>query len=240
MTRSRKTTLAAAAVAATALLVGAGAAIAAGGGSTDDLSALADRIRAKNSFSAAVATKLGTTAAKLEAAITDAANDRIDAAVQAGSLSAADAETLRQAIADGDRLAQRIAQGAEVAKKLGVTEAKLDEAYAAVRKAAALERVDEAEKAGRITAEVADQMRERIEAADLAGFGAEGLGHGRHGGPGELGGYGPGPLGDPGDGGFGHGGRGLGPLDAPDGGSGSSSSDDGTSAIVEDAATVTM
>lgn len=219
MTRARRTTFAAAAVAAGAILVGAGAAIAAGEDeSTDDLSALAERIRAKDDVTAAVAEKLGTSTEQLETAIEDAANDRIDVAEEAGSLSAADADTLRQAVAEGDHVAMRIAQPADVAEKLGVTEAKLDEAYAAVRKAEALARVDEAEKAGRITAEVADQMRERIEAADFSGFGTSGPGH--HGG--RLEGGGPGSLGPAGLDGRGHEGAGdrgheIGPLGAPEG-----------------------
>jgi hypothetical protein len=246
MTRTPRTTLIAAAIAAGAILVGGGAAIAADGDeSASDLSALADRVRDRDAFAAAVADELGTTEAKLEAAITGAATDRIDAAEKAGTLSAADADTLRAAIADDDHLAMRIAQPADVAEKLGVTQAKLDEAYAAVQKANALARVDAAEKAGRITAAVADEMRARIEAADFPGFGAGGPGGGRHGGPGAQG---LGPLGGPGGGLWGEGragGHGFGPMGAPEGdgetyrGSGSSSSDDGAS-IAEDDVTVVM
>ena len=57
-----------------------------------------------------------------------------------------------------------------------MTEAKLDAAYADVQKARALARVDQAVKDGLLTEKVADQMRERINAAEFPGFGAGGDG----------------------------------------------------------------
>jgi hypothetical protein len=54
---------------------------------------------------------------------------------------------------------------AAVAKKLGVTTKQLQDAY----KAAALERLDAAVAAGRITEEEADAIRERIESGDFLG-----------------------------------------------------------------------
>jgi hypothetical protein len=210
--RKRSVMVGAAALAAGALALGGGVAIAGSDAATDDdLTALAERLEAKDAFATSVAEKLGTTAAKLESAITEAAADRIDAAEKSGGITAANAATIRAALEADERLALRIAQGADVAKKLGVTEAKLDAAYADVQKAQALARIDQAVKDGFLTEKVAEQMRTRIEAADFPGFGAGmggrgfgGRGHG-FGGPG-LGHHGPGmageggPLGLPGAG----------------------------------------
>lgn len=192
-----------AALAAAALLVGTGVAIAASGDDKEELSGLAERIRAKDAFTDAVAKRLGVTAAKLEQSIVDAANARIDAAAKAGSISAADADVLREAVASGDHMALRIAQGADVAKALGVTEEKLDEAYAAEQKARALARVDEALEADRITKTVADELKARIEQAEFPGFGAGGPGHRGH-GFGPRGDFGPGDGSGPMGKGFGH------------------------------------
>lgn len=202
MTRGRRIAMiSAATLTASALAIGGGVAIAGGDAATnDDLTALAKRIQAKDAFATEIAEKLGTTATKLETAIAEAAADRIDAAEKSGGLAAADADTIRTALQADGRLALRIAQGADVAKKLDVTEAKLDAAYADVQKAQALARVNQAVKDGWITEKVAEQMRTRIEATDFGGFGAGfgghgfgGRGHG-FGGPG-LGGHGPGEPG---------------------------------------------
>ena len=71
---------------------------------------------------------------------------------------------------------EREAFQAAVAEELGVTTAELESAY----KAAALERVDAAVEAGRITEEQADAMRERVESGDVFGprlfFGGDHLG----------------------------------------------------------------
>ena len=169
------------AVVVAALAIG-GVAIAAGGSSSDnDLSQLAAALRAKDTFTDAVAKELGTSGAKLRAAIAGAASDRIDAAEKSGSLTSADADTIRAALVDDSRLALRVAQGADVAKQLGVTEAKLDAAWGAALKAQALARIDQGVKDGWITEKVADQMRERIKAATFPGFGSGGHGFGGHG-----------------------------------------------------------
>ncbi len=208
MSWTRRTfTILGAAVAALALLVGAGAAIAAGSSSSDsELTRVAQGIRQHGAFETSVAKELGTTAAKLDAAITTAAKSRIDAAEKAGTLSAADADLLRAEIATEDHLAMRIAQAADVAAALGTTEAKLNAAYAKVQKAQALARVDQAEKDELITKKVADEMRARIAATTFPGFAAGGFGRGGHGGHGGFG------HGGPGDG------AGLGPMGGMPGG----------------------
>jgi hypothetical protein len=192
----------ASALAASALAIGGGVALAGGGATKDaDLTALAKQIQAKDALSADIADKLGTTSAKLELAVTAAAGDRVDALEKSGGLATTDADTLRSALQSDPRLAMRIAQGADVAKKLGVTEEKLDKAFADVAKARALARVDQAVKDGWITDKVADQMRTRINATDFPGFGG-------------FGAFGPGGRGPGGDHrGHGFGGPGFGGPD---------------------------
>lgn len=77
-----------------------------------------------------------------------------------------------------DPQAERDAFQAAVAKKLGVTTKQLEDAY----KAAALERLDAAVAAGRITKAQADVLRERIESGDYPGPGFGLRGPGMHGG----------------------------------------------------------
>lgn len=177
--------------AALALMVGVGTAIAASGGS--DLKQEAKRLTARSSFDAAVAKSLGTTTAKLRAAVTAAATARIDAARAADEVTASEAETLKAALADGTMPAMRLATAAGVAKQLGTTEAKLDAAWADAQKSQAKARVDEALQAGNITEKYATELKARIDAATFPGFGAGGMGH--HRGPGGRGGHDGGPGG---------------------------------------------
>ncbi len=205
-------------VTALALMVGVGTAIAASTGS-GDLKQEAARITARSSFDAAVAKSLGTTAAKLDAAITASASARIDAALAADEITAAEAETLKGALADG-MPAMRIATAAGVAKELGTTEAKLNAAYSDARKAQAKARVDAALAAGNITEKYATELKANIDAATFPGFGAGGMGHhGGHGGPDGMGG----------PGGFG---LGFGPPPGADTETGSSSSTTTSAALV--------
>jgi hypothetical protein len=174
-------------VTALALMVGVGTAIAATGGG--DLKQEAARITARSSFDAAVAKNLGTTTAKLNAAVKAAAIARIDAALAADEITATEAATLKDALADG-MPAMRLATAAGVAKALGTTEAKLNAAYSDAQKAQAKARVDEALKAGNITEKYATELKAKIDAATFPGFGAGGMGH--RGGPGGHGGRGMG------------------------------------------------
>lgn len=172
-------------VAALALVVGVGTAVAATGGS--DLKQEATRIAARSSFDGSVAKSLGTTTAKLNAAIEAAATARIDAALAADEITAAEAETLKGALADSTFPAMRLATAAGVAKQLDTTEAKLNAAYSSAQKAQAKARVDEALKAGNITEKYATELKAKIDAATFPGFGAGGPGGGHH-GPGGHGG----------------------------------------------------
>ena len=168
-------------VTALALMVGVGTAIAATG-ATADLKQEAARISANaRAFDASIAKSLGTTTAKLNAAIKAAATARIDAALAANEITAAEAETLKDALADGTIPAMRLATAAGVAKQLGTTEAKLNAAYSDAQKARPRPGSTQALTAGNITEKYATELKAQIDAATFPGFGAGGPG--RHGGP---------------------------------------------------------
>jgi multidrug efflux pump subunit AcrA (membrane-fusion protein) len=181
-------------VTALALMVGVGTAFAASGNGPT-LKEQAAQIASRTSFDAAVASNLGTTTAKLNAAIKAAATARINAALAAGDLTADEATTLKDALADGTIPAARLAAAATVAKELDTTEAKLNAAYASAQKAQAIARVDAALKAGQITEAYAAELKAKIDAQTFPGFGAgpggDHHGHGGHGGPGFGLGFGP-------------------------------------------------
>jgi len=177
-----------------ALMVGAGTAFAASGNGPT-LKQQAAQIAGRTSFDAAVASNLGTTTAKLNAAIKEAASARINTALAADEITAAEATTLKDALADGTIPAIRLATAATVAKELNTTEAKLNAAYASAQKAQANARVDAALKADQITETYAATLKTQINAQTFPGFGAgPGGGHHGHGGPGGPGmglGFGP-------------------------------------------------
>lgn len=182
-------------VAALALMVGVGGAIAANGNGGPTMKQQAARIAERAGFEAAVAKSLGTTAAKLNAAVKASALANIDAALAAKEITADEAATLKAALAEGKR-AMRFATAAGVAKELGTTEAKLNAAFSDAHKAQANARVDQALKDGKITESYAKELKAQIDAATFPGFGAGGPGHhggkGGPGGPGGKGGQGPG------------------------------------------------
>ncbi len=188
-----------ASVAALALMVGVGSAIAAASGNGKSLKQVAAHIKGKATFEAAVAKNLGTTTAKLDAAVKAAAKANIATALAADEITADEAATLSEALADGSVPAMRLATAEGVAKELGTTVAKLNAAFSEVAKAQATARVDQALKDGKITDAQATAMKARIAAAAFPGFGAGGPGgpgHHGHGGPGGGGmGFGP-PPGD--------------------------------------------
>ncbi len=178
-----------ASVAAVALMVGVGSAIAATGSGGKDLKQAAAQITGRSSFETAVAKNLGTTTAKLEAAVKAAAKANIAAALAADEITAAEAETLNDALADRTVPAMRLATAESVAKELDTTVAKLNAAFSSAAKAQATARVDKALKDGKITDAQATEMKSRIADATFPGFGAGGPGHGPgghggHGGPG--------------------------------------------------------
>jgi hypothetical protein len=199
---------------ALALVVGVGSAIAATG-TGPTLKDEAAQLTSRATFDAAVAKNLGTTTAKINAAIKAAATARINTGLAANEITSDEATTLKDALADGSIPAARLATAPGVAKELGTTEAKLNAAYSDARKAEAVARVDQAVKDGKITDSYAATLKTQIAAATFPGFGA---------GPGGPGGHG----------GHGHGGPGAGPglgfgFGVPPSGSSGSSSSSGSS-----------
>jgi hypothetical protein len=184
-------------VAALALMVGVGSAIAAGG--NGNLKQVAARITDRTAMETAVAKDLGTTTAKLRAAIKASAIAKVDAAVAAKEITADEATTLKDAIADGSLPPMHLATAAGVAKDLGTTEAKLNAAWSDAAKAQAKAHLAQAVTDGKLTQAQADQMTAKIDAATITfGSGPGGPGgpggHGGHGGP-DGPGFGPPPSG---------------------------------------------
>ena len=134
-------------VTALALMVGVGTAIAATGRPDPEAGGRAHLGR--TCFDAAVAKNLGTTTAKLNAAIKAAATARINAALAAGDITADEADDPEGCARRRQIPAIRLATAATVAKELNTTEAKLNAAYASAQKAQAMARVDAALKPGR-------------------------------------------------------------------------------------------
>jgi len=181
-------------VAALALMVGAGSAIAASG--NGDLKQEAARITDRTAMETAVAKNLGTTTAKLRAAVKASAIARVDAALAAKEITADEAATLKDAVGDGSLPTMHLATSAGVAKELGTTEAKLNAAWSDTAKAQAKAHLAQAVTDGTLTQAQADQMTAKIDAATItfgSGPGGPG-GHGGHGGPGGPG-FGPPPSG---------------------------------------------
>ena len=128
---------------------------------------------------AALAEALGVTVEELEAAMRQVMLDRIDAAVDAGRLSEERAEALREAIESGEEPGRGFRghhgfghgfgwhgdegdEGAAFAEALGVT---VEELEAAMRQVA-LDKIDAAVEAGKLTEERAEALREAIESGE--------------------------------------------------------------------------
>jgi len=211
--RRTKVRMLLATAAALAVMVGGGSAIAASGGGGGGggagggaLKQTATHISGRASFEAQVAKNLGTTSARLEAAVKASAKANIATALAAGDITAAEAETLNDALADASCPAMRLATAAGVAKELDTTVTKLNAAFGSAAKAQATAHVEKALQDGKITEAQAAEMKAKIAAATFPGFGAGGPGHGPdgHGGPGQ-GGPDHGGMGGPGGEGMGFG-----------------------------------
>ncbi len=130
------------------------------------------------------ARQLDVSRAKLVGAIQDAAAARVDAAVDDGDLEADRASDLKDAARDNLSLAYAISETRTVAAKLGITAARLNTAFRAARKALLTAKIDQAKKDGRITADQATQLEQKLAAATLPGYKGFGFGFGFGPGPG--------------------------------------------------------
>ena len=168
--------------------LGLGVVLAEGGGDGD-----ADKQARAEERRAAFAEALGVTVEELDAAFRQVALDRLDAAVEAGKLTDEQADEARAKIESGDAAAdgkRRLghafkrarhgdfdgADGREaLAAALGVT---VDDLAAAARQVA-LDRIDAAVEAGKITEEQAVEIRAAIESGEKPDFGKGKRGHDR-------------------------------------------------------------
>jgi hypothetical protein len=113
---------------------------------------------------------LGISVDTLKKAILDVANAKIDAAVKAEKIDEDDAADLKDDLANNPQLAIQFTSATAVAAKLGTTKAKLEEAFRAARKAAAIARIDQAVKNDRIDADDAADLKAELEDADFPGY----------------------------------------------------------------------
>jgi hypothetical protein len=131
------------------------------------------------------AKQLGVSNAAIRAAILKSASARVDDAVDDGDITAAQASDVKDEAADNLGLAYHLSRASTVASALGVTTAKLNDAFRAARKALALASIDAAVTAGRLTSDQATELKNRLNSATLPGYKAGGgLFGGGPGGPG--------------------------------------------------------
>jgi hypothetical protein len=102
---------------------------------------------------------------------------RINDAVADGDIDADDAAAYRDRARSNLRFAYAVSRTRTVASSLGITTARLNNAFRAARKTVLLARVDAALAAGRITADDAAALRQRVNQASLPGY-KYGLGYG--------------------------------------------------------------
>ena len=130
---------------------------------------------------------LGVTLEELDAAFQQVALDRVDAAEADGTIDADQATELRTAIESGEFAGKRFGRGFRGAGSDGATalaeelEVTVDD-LAAARKQVALNRVDGAVEAGKITEEQAEEIRAKIEAGEGREHGRGHHGFGKRGG----------------------------------------------------------
>jgi hypothetical protein len=123
------------------------------------------------------AKELGFTRTRLANAIVSSALARINDAVADGDIDADDAAAYRDRARSNLRFAYAVSRTRTVASSLGITTARLNNAFRAARKTVLLARVDAALAAGRITADDAAALRQRVNQASLPGY-KYGLGYG--------------------------------------------------------------
>lgn len=133
------------------------------------------------------AKRLNVTRAKLVDAIEDSARSRIDQAATDGDIRKDDVADLKEDVSDNLSTAMALSQTRTVASNLGITTAKLNDAFRAARKAAIQARIDDALEDDRIDKERADELKDELDDAELPGYKAGLFAVGA--------GFGPGPRG---------------------------------------------
>ncbi len=113
---------------------------------------------------------LGVSVDTLKQAILDVAGTKIDKAVADDRIDEDDAADLKDDLAGSPQLAIRFTSATGVARKLGITKAKLDDAFRAARKAAIVAEIDKAVVDDRIDEDTAADLKADLDDADLPGY----------------------------------------------------------------------
>jgi len=111
-----------------------------------------------------LAEALGVTVEELEAAFKRVALDRVDAAVEAGTITEDQAETIRTKIESGEWRGKR--RGGHGFGRGGSLDGDTLDEWKAVWKQAVLDRIDAAVEAGNISAERAEELKTAIESGE--------------------------------------------------------------------------
>jgi hypothetical protein len=168
--RARTIALVTLAAAALAALATAATALAHGGGAVGKVGGSLRGGASTSTLVTDAAKRLNVTRAKLVDAIEDAARGRIDQAATDGDIRKEDVADLEEDVADNLSTAMAISQTRTVASNLGITTAKLNDAFRASRKGALQARIDEALKTDRIDKERADELKDELDDAELPGY----------------------------------------------------------------------
>lgn len=171
MTRSFRRMMVVTALGLVALLtVGGAAALAHGGGGKGRGGGGPKGGTISASLVTAAAKELGVTSAALRTAINASAKAEIDEAVEDGDIDAEDAAELKERVDDSLRYAYSLSRASKVAAGVNKTTAQLNAAFREARKAAIVERIDEAVEDGELDAEDAAELKEELEDATLPGY----------------------------------------------------------------------
>lgn len=118
----------------------------------------------------AAADELNVEKATLVDAIRDAANERVTKAADRGVISERRAARLKARIANSFIFAMRISRTRSVAANLKVTPVALNQAFRNARKTLALQRIEAALAAGKITEAQAKALKNRLAHARMPGY----------------------------------------------------------------------
>lgn len=116
------------------------------------------------------AKQLNVTTARLQTAIVNSALARVDDAAADGDIDADDVAEYKSEARENLRFAYAISRTRTVASNLGITTARLNNAFRAARRVVIGNAIDAALAAGRITADQAATLRTRLAAATLPGY----------------------------------------------------------------------
>jgi polyhydroxyalkanoate synthesis regulator phasin len=172
MTRSFRRMMLATALGLVALLtVGGASALAHGGGGGGKGRGGGPKAGAISaSLVTEAAKQLGVTPAALRTAISNSAKAEIDEAVADGDVDSEDAAALKERVDGSLRYAYSLSRASKVAAGVGKTTAQLNTAFRAARKAAIVQKIDEALEDGELDADEAADLKEELEDATLPGY----------------------------------------------------------------------